>query len=83
MKKLIPVFIVFATVLVWCAGSSQSDAPVEYEYPYSLSEATYEVTYKGHDYIIFEGGYGSYMSNKCAGVVHNPECRKCLNQDNQ
>lgn len=34
-----------------------------------------EFNYKGHDYIKFDEwfGYRGY-----AGVVHNPECKKCL-----
>lgn len=30
-----------------------------------------EFTYKGHEYIYFHESYK-------AGIVHNPECKKCL-----
>lgn len=35
----------------------------------------YKFKYEEHSYIYFQSSYGRYSK---AGVVHNPECEKCL-----
>lgn len=67
MKKLI--FILTTLIFTACNSGNPNVTELQgNENPYTFVT---EFTYKGHGYISFEREYR-------AGVVHNPECKKCL-----
>lgn len=43
--------------------------------PVIFFDEIYKFKYEEHSYIYFQSSYGRYSK---AGVVHNPECEKCL-----
>lgn len=69
MKK-----IIFAlTILILTSCKYESRYPIQGKIEEGKCPLMYitEFTYKGHEYIYFHNSYQ-------AGVVHNPECKKCL-----
>lgn len=74
MEKIL--FLIFCVSLISCSNNpnrisnncTNDNIPWEY---------VTEFNYKGHDYIKFDEyfGYRGY-----AGVVHDPECKKCLDK---
>lgn len=66
--------IIFAlTILILASCKSESRQPIQDKLEEGKCPFMYitEFTYKGHDYIAFQQHYQ-------AGIVHNPECKKCL-----
>ena len=85
-KFLIAIMLFVSALFTSCNKKDYSNLPhtdyPEYIYTVHTTSKGYEyvekdlvrkIQFEGHDYIIFE------MSTHKAGVVHNPECRKCNN----
>lgn len=67
MKKII--FALAVLILASCEPGKPTQEKLEDDKcPFMFAT---EFTYKGHEYIAFHEG-------NQAGIVHNPECKKCL-----
>lgn len=76
MKYLFWILIILVVVIFFYSYSQGSfdnkRKPIEQTKEFGGNVG--EFTYKGHDYIRFSYGSG-------AGIVHDPECKKCNHKD--
>lgn len=75
MIKKIFILILATIAIVGCGKSEVPSANEKKVDPVIFFDEIYKFTYEEHSYIYFQSSYGRYSK---AGVVHNPECKKCL-----
>jgi hypothetical protein len=63
MISKISLILVLTSLILGCSIPRDKEG--------AIMPQTDKVSYEGHDYIQFHLGYGS--------IVHDPECRKCIN----
>ena len=75
MIKKLPILALVVITLFSCGKVTPQPANAEKVDPSIFFDEIYEFNYEEHSYIYFQSSYGRYSK---AGVVHNPECKKCL-----
>lgn len=75
---MIKKFFVLTLATVAIVGCGNIEVPPANEKevdPVIFFDEIYKFKYEEHSYIYFQSDYGRISK---AGVVHNPECKKCL-----
>lgn len=75
---MIKKFFILTLATIAIVGCGNVEVPSANEKkvdPVIFFDEIYKFTYEEHSYIYFQSSYGRYSK---AGVVHNPECKKCL-----
>lgn len=75
---MIKKFFILILATIATVGCGNVEAPPANEKkvdPVIFFDEIYKFNYEEHSYIYFQSSYGRYSK---AGVVHNPECKKCL-----
>ena len=75
MIKQIFILILATIATVGCGNVEAPPANEKKVDPVIFFDEIYKFNYEEHSYIYFQSSYGRYSK---AGVVHNPECKKCL-----
>ena len=75
MIKQIFILILSTIATVGCGNVEAPPANEKKVDPVIFFDEIYKFNYEEHSYIYFQSSYGRYSK---AGVVHNPECKKCL-----
>ncbi len=74
---MIKKFFILTLATICVAGCGRTEVPPANEKkvdPVIFFDEIYKFKYEEHSYIYFQSSYGRYSK---AGVVHNPECKKC------
>lgn len=74
MIKKIFILTLTTIVIVGCGSTEVPPANEKKVDPVIFFDEIYKFKYEEHSYIYFQSSYGRYSK---AGVVHNPECKKC------
>jgi hypothetical protein len=74
MIKKIFILTLATIVVVGCGNVEVPPANEKKVDPVIFFDEIYKFKYEEHSYIYFQSSYGRYSK---AGVVHNPECKKC------
>jgi hypothetical protein len=74
MIKKIFILTLATIVVVGCGKVEVPPANEKKVDPVIFFDEIYKFKYEEHSYIYFQSSYGRYSK---AGVVHNPECKKC------
>jgi hypothetical protein len=75
---MIKKFFILTLATIATVGCGNVEVPQANEKkvdPVIFFDEIYKFKYEEHSYIYFQSSYGRYSK---AGVVHNPECEKCL-----
>jgi hypothetical protein len=75
---MIKKFFILTLATIATVGCGNVEVPPANEKkvdPVIFFDEIYKFKYEEHSYIYFQSSYGSCSK---AGVVHNPECEKCL-----
>lgn len=75
---MIKKFFILTLTTIATVGCGNVEVPQANEKkvdPVIFFDEIYKFKYEEHSYIYFQSSYGRYSK---AGVVHNPECEKCL-----
>lgn len=75
---MIKNFFILTLTTIATVGCGNVEVPPANEKkvdPVIFFDEIYKFKYEEHTYIYFQSSYGRYSK---AGVVHNPECEKCL-----
>lgn len=75
---MIKKFFILTLATIAIVGCGNVEVPPANEKkvdPVIFFDEIYKFNYEEHSYIYFQSSYGRYSK---AGVVHNPECKKCL-----
>lgn len=75
---MIKKFLILTLATIAIVGCGNVEVPPANEKkvdPVIFFDEIYKFNYEEHSYIYFQSSYGRYSK---AGVVHNPECEKCL-----
>lgn len=75
---MIKKFFILTLATIAIVGCGNVEVPPANEKkvdPVIFFDEIYKFNYEEHSYIYFQSSYGRYSK---AGVVHNPECEKCL-----
>jgi hypothetical protein len=75
---MIKKFFILTLATIAIVGCGNVEVPPANEKkvdPVIFFDEIYKFKYEEHSYIYFQSSYGRYSK---AGVVHNPECKKCL-----
>lgn len=75
MIKKIFILTLATIAIVGCGNVEVPPANEKKVDPVIFFDEIYKFKYEEHSYIYFQSSYGRYSK---AGVVHNPECEKCL-----
>lgn len=75
MIKKIFILTLATIATVGCGNVDVPPANEKKVDPVVFFDEIYKFNYEEHSYIYFQSSYGRYSK---AGVVHNPECKKCL-----
>lgn len=75
---MIKKFFILTLATIAIVGCGNVEVPPANEKkvdPVIFFDEIYKFKYEEHSYIYFQSSYGRYSKS---GVVHNPECKKCL-----
>jgi hypothetical protein len=75
MIKKFFILTLATMAIVGCGNVEVPPANEKKVDPVIFFDEIYKFKYEEHSYIYFQSSYGRYSK---AGVVHNPECKKCL-----